>query len=446
MMRDVRSSDQLLRASCKRLLKGGVVSTAHIEGTAFERAEAENMSATEYIEMERKYGAHNYHPLPVVISKANGVWVWDVDGKKYIDMLSSYSAINQGHLHPRIVKAATEQLERVSLTSRAFSNDRMGPFLKKLCDLSGMEMALPMNTGAEAVETAIKLARRWGHQKKGIPDDEGEIIVCENNFHGRTTTIISFSSDQDSRKGFGPFTPGFVTIPYNDIKAFEKAINPYTIGMLVEPIQGEAGINVPSPGYLKELRRICTEKGILLILDEIQTGFARTGKMFAFEHDGILPDVLCVGKALGGGLYPVSAALSSRELFTVFTPGSHGSTFGGNPLACAIADAALDVLVEEKLAERSARMGAYFVSKLKEIGCPEVKEIRAKGLLIGVEFKLGPGETVRPLCQKLMEAGVLAKDTHEKTIRFAPPLTITEEEIDWAMERIKTVFDGHRPR
>lgn len=400
------------------------------------------MSAKDYIELEQTYGAHNYHPLPVVISKAKGVWVWDVDGKKYIDMLSSYSAINQGHLHPKIVKAATDQLERVSLTSRAFSNDKMGPFLKKLCEVSGMEMALPMNTGAEAVETAIKLARRWGHGKKGIPEDSGEIIVCENNFHGRTTTIISFSSDSDSRDGFGPYTPGFVTIPYNDVDAFEKAINGDTIGILVEPIQGEAGINVPTPGYLKELRRICDEKGILLILDEIQTGFARTGKMFAFEHEGVKPDVLCVGKALGGGLYPVSAVLSSRELLSVFTPGSHGSTFGGNPLASAIASAALDILVDENLSERSDEMGAYFVQKLKEIDSARVKEIRARGLLIGVEFHLGEGETVRPVCQKLMGEGVLAKDTHEKTIRFAPPLTITEEEIDWAIERIRKVFLG----
>jgi ornithine--oxo-acid transaminase len=400
------------------------------------------MTAEEFIKLEQTYGAHNYHPLPVVISKASGVWVWDVNGKKYMDMLSSYSAINQGHLHPRIVKAAKDQLERVSLTSRAFSNDRMGPYLKKLCELSGLEMALPMNTGAEAVETAIKLARRWGYTKKGIPEGRGEIIVCENNFHGRTTTIISFSSDQDSRKGFGPFTPGFVTIPYNDIQAFEKAINQNTIGILVEPIQGEAGINVPSPGYLKELRRICTEKKILLILDEIQTGFARTGRMFAFEHEGIKPDVLCVGKALGGGLYPVSAAISSREILSVFSPGSHGSTFGGNPLACAIADAALDVLVDERLAERSAEMGAYFVKRIKAVKCAKIKDIRAKGLLIGVEFHLGAKETVRPICQKLMEEGVLAKDTHEKTIRFAPPLTITEEEIDWAMERIAKVFES----
>ncbi|UCE92072.1 MAG: ornithine--oxo-acid transaminase [Methanobacteriota archaeon] len=400
------------------------------------------MSAKDYIELEQTYGAHNYHPLPVVISKAEGVWVWDADGKRYIDMLSSYSAINQGHLHPRIVRAAVDQLDRVSLTSRAFSNDRMGPFLKKLCEVSGMEMALPMNTGAEAVETAIKLARRWGHQRKGIPEDMGDIIVCENNFHGRTSTIISFSSDAGSRSGFGPYTPGFVTIPYDDAAAFESSIGENTMAILVEPIQGEAGINVPSPGYLKELRRICDEKDILLILDEIQTGFARTGKMFAFEHEGIKPDVLCVGKALGGGLYPVSAVVSSRELLSVFTPGSHGSTFGGNPLASAIASAALDVLLDENLAERSAEMGAYFVTKLNEIDSRKMKEIRAKGLLIGVEFHLGEGETVRPVCQKLMEEGVLAKDTHEKTVRFAPPLTITKEEIDWAMERIARVLKG----
>ena len=400
------------------------------------------MKSKDYIQLEQTYGAHNYHPLPVVISKAKGVWVWDVEGKKYIDMLSSYSAINQGHLNDRIVKAALDQIKRVTLTSRAFSNDRMGPFLKKLCEVSGMEMALPMNTGAEAVETSIKLARRYAHQKKGIPESEGEIIVCENNFHGRTTTIISFSSDPDSKKGFGPFTPGFVTIPYDDIPAFKKAINPKTIGILVEPIQGEAGINIPSPGYLKELRKICSEKGILLMIDEIQTGFARTGRMFAFEHEGIKPDVLMVGKALGGGLYPVSACLSSRGIMSVFTPGSHGSTFGGNPLAAAIAEESLNVLVDEKLADRSIEMGAYFVKRLKEIKSKKIKAIRAKGLLIGVEFYLGPKETVRPLCEKLMDKGVLAKDTHEKTIRFTPPLVITKDEIDWAMERIKEVFES----
>ncbi|MBN1677401.1 MAG: ornithine--oxo-acid transaminase [Candidatus Thermoplasmatota archaeon] len=400
------------------------------------------MKAKDYLELEAAYGAHNYHPLPVVVAKAKGVWVWDVDGKKYIDMLSSYSAINQGHLNDRIVKAAVEQMKRVTLTSRAFSNDRMGGFLKKLCEVSGMEMALPMNTGAEAVETAIKLARRYAHTKKGVSEDRGEIVVCENNFHGRTTTIVSFSSDPGSRKGFGPFSRGFVTIPYNDPKAFERAINKDTMAILVEPIQGEAGINVPSPGYLRELRRICTEKKVLLILDEIQTGFCRTGKMFAFEHEGMKPDILCVGKALGGGIYPVSACLSSREIMSVFTPGSHGSTFGGNPLACAIAEESLNVLIDEKLAEKSTIMGEYFAGKLKQVKTDKIKEIRHKGLLIGVEFHLGPDETVRPICEKLMAHGVLAKDTHEKTIRFAPPLVITKEEIDWAMERIKTVFEA----
>ena len=400
------------------------------------------MKAKDYIELEQKYGAHNYHPLPVVITKAKGVWVWDVEGKKYIDMLSSYSAINQGHQHPKIVKAAMAQMKRVTLTSRAFSNDRMGPFLKKLCKVSGMEMALPMNTGAEAVETSIKLARRYAHQKRGVPDNEGEIIVCANNFHGRTTTIVGFSSDPGSRKGFGPFTPGFVTIPYNDIPAFKKAINSTTIGILVEPIQGEAGIFIPDEGYLAELRRICTEKGILLILDEIQTGFARTGKMFCFQHENAKPDILCVGKALGGGLYPVSASLSSREIMSVFSPGSHGSTFGGNPLAAAIGEASLDVLVGEKLADRSRDMGAYFLKGLKGIKSKKIKVIRAKGLLLGVEFRLGPGETVRPICERLMKKGVLAKDTHEKTVRFAPPLVISKEEIDWAMARIKEVFES----
>lgn len=400
------------------------------------------MKAKDYIMLEQRYGAHNYHPLPVVISRAKGVWVWDVDGKKYIDMLSSYSAINQGHLNNRIVRAATEQLKRVSLTSRAFSNDRMGPFLKKLCQVSGMEMALPMNTGAEAVETSLKMARRYAHQKMGVPEDKGDIIVCENNFHGRTTTIVGFSSDEDSRKGFGPFTPGFVMIPYNDIDAFKKAITKDTIGILVEPIQGEAGINVPSPGYIKELRRICDEKGILLMLDEIQTGFCRTGKMFCFQHEKVKPDILMVGKALGGGLYPVSAALASKEVMSVFTPGSHGSTFGGNPLACAIGEEALNVLVDEKLASRANKMGAYFVRRLREIRSERIKEIRSMGLLIGVEFRLKDGETVRPICEKLMAEGVLAKDTHEKTIRFAPPLVITEKDIDWAIERIGRVFEG----
>jgi ornithine--oxo-acid transaminase len=402
----------------------------------------ETMDAKYYVGLDEKYGAHNYHPLPVVISKAKGVWVWDVEGKKYIDMLSSYSAINQGHLHPRIVKAAKDQMDRVTLTSRAFCNDRMGAFLKKLCEVTGMDVALPMNTGAEAVETSIKVARRWAHRTKKIPEDEGDIIVMENNFHGRTTTIISFTSDPDSKVGFGPFTPGFVMVPFNDIRAVEKAITPKTVGILVEPIQGEAGINVPAPGYLRELRRLCDEHGILLILDEIQTGWGRTGKMFAFEHEGIKPDVLAVGKALGGGLYPVSACLARRDIMAVFTPGSHGSTFGGNPLAAAIGEAAIDVLVDEKLAENAQKMGAYFVKRLEEIRNPKIKEIRNRGLLIGVEFHLGKSETVRPICERLMAKGVLAKDTHEKTVRFAPPLVITKDDIDWAIERIKPVFES----
>jgi len=395
-----------------------------------------------YLHLDEKYGAHNYHPLPVVLTKGKGVWVWDVKGKKYIDMLSCYSAINQGHLHPKIVKTAVDQLGQLSLTSRAFSNDKMGEFLRKLCKVTGMDMALPMNTGAEAVETALKMARRWGHEKKGLPENRGDIIVMEENFHGRTTTIISFTSDPDSKRGFGPFTPGFISVPYDNVAAVEKAITRNTIGVLVEPIQGEAGINVPHPGYLRELRKLCDRHGILLILDEIQTGWGRTGKMFAFEHEGVKPDILCVGKALGGGIYPVSAALARKDIMAVFTPGSHGSTFGGNPLAAAIGSAAIDVLVEEHLADNADRMGKYFVGRLRRLKSKKIKEIRHKGLLIGVEFYLKKHETVRPICEKLMERGVLAKDTHEKTVRFAPPLVITREEIDWAMERIGPVFES----
>ena len=399
------------------------------------------MKSEDYIELEAECGAHNYHPLPVVISKAKGVWAWDVEGKKYIDMLSSYSAISQGHLHPYIVSKVTEQLNRLTLTSRAFYNDRLAPFLKQLCQIAGMEMALPMNTGAESVETAIKLARKWSYENRDIPYGDGEIIVCENNFHGRTTTIIGFSSDKGTRDGFGPFTPGFVAIPFNDIGSFKKAINDNTIGILVEPIQAEAGINIPDEGYLKELSEVCNEKGILLILDEIQTGLGRTGKMFAFQHAGIKPDILCVGKALGGGVLPISATLSSREIMSAFTPGTHGSTFGGNPLACAGGAAALDVLVNERLDEKADKMGRYFVGCLNNIKSNRVKEVRGKGLLIGVEIKLEPGETVRPLCEELLKVGVLAKGTHEKTIRFVPPLTITKDEIDWALERIEKVLE-----
>ncbi len=346
------------------------------------------MNLNDYVKLEAEYGAANYHPLPGVLSRGKGVWVWDVEGKKYIDMLSSYSAINQGHLNDYIISKAIEQMRKLTLTSRAFYNDSLGTFLKHLCAVSGMEMALPMNTGAEAVETAIKLARKWGYEKKKIEEGRAEIIVCENNFHGRTTTIVGFSSDKGTVEGFGPFTPGFVKIPYNDTEALKKAITPNTAAFLVEPIQGEAGVILPSQGFLRKIREICSKNGILLILDEIQTGLCRTGKMFAFQHEGIVPDVLCVGKALGGGLLPVSAALSKREIMSVFTPGTHGSTFGGNPLACVVGNAALDFLVDEKLDERAKEMGEYFMDKLNKIKSDKINQIMGKGLLIGVEIKL----------------------------------------------------------
>ena len=388
------------------------------------------------MELETTYGAHNYHPIPVVISKAKGVFVWDPEGKKYIDMLSCYSALNQGHRHPKILKAAKEQMGLVTLTSRAFHNNKLGPFLKKLTQVAGMEMALPMNTGAEAVETGIKLARRWAYRKKMVPEGQAEIIVCANNFHGRTTTIVGFSSDEDSRAGFGPFTPGFIVIPYNDVPALEAAITPNTAAFLVEAIQGEAGVIVPSEGYLKKVREICTKNNVLLILDEIQTGFCRTGKMFCFQHGDIKPDVLLVAKALGGGIMPISAVLTSKEIMSVFTAGSHGSTFGGNPLACAIGTAALDVLIDEKLDKRAAKLGAYFMKRLKEMNNPRFKEVRGKGLLIAVELTKDAGPA-RKHTEALMRNGLLAKETHDTTIRFAPPLIIKKEEIDTAIGIIK---------
>ena len=390
----------------------------------------------DFVNLESTYGAHNYNPLPVVITKAEGVHVWDPEGKKYIDMLSSYSAINVGHRHPKVVKAAIDQMARVTLTSRAFYNDRLGPFLEKLTDLTGMEMALPMNTGAEAVETGIKLARRWAYKKKGVQEGKAEIIVCSNNFHGRTTTIIGFSTDENTKDGFGPFTPGFRVIPYDDADALEAAITPNTVAFLVEPIQGEAGVIVPTDGYLKQVREICTKNNVLLMLDEIQTGFCRTGKMFCCQHEGITSDILLLGKALGGGLMPVSAVASSGEIMSVFTPGSHGSTFGGNPLACAIAMATLDILVDERLAERSALLGTYFMKRLTELNMPLVKEIRGKGLFLGVEFKKEAG-SARNYAEALMCNGLLAKDTHETVIRFAPPLVITKDEIDATIEIIQ---------
>jgi ornithine--oxo-acid transaminase len=398
------------------------------------------MDAKDYIEIENTYGAHNYHPLPVIINRAEGVWVWDVEGKRYMDMLSAYSAVSQGHLNPHVIAEAKAQLDRLTLTSRAFHNDRLGPFLKRLCELAGMEMALPMNTGAEAVETAIKMARRYAHTEMGIPAQGGEIIVCDNNFHGRTTTIVGFSSDPGSRDGFGPFTPGFRSIPFNDLDAFQDAIGDDTIGIMVEPIQAEAGIYPPDPGYLRGLRDVCDDRGKLLIFDEIQTGLCRTGRMFAFQHEDAKPDILTVGKAIGAGVIPLSAAISSREIMSVLTPGSHGSTFGGNPLACAVGEAAIDVLVDGRLDERASELGEHVMGRLEEIRTPRVKEVRGMGLLIGIEMHLGEGETVRPHCERLMELGLLCKDTHERTIRLAPPLTINREELDWGIEKLAQVL------
>jgi len=397
----------------------------------------------EHIELAERFGAHNYHPLPVVLSEGQGVWVTDVDGKRYIDCLSAYSAVNQGHRHPRIIKALVEQADRITLTSRAFHNDRMGGFLQRLCEYTGYEMALPMNTGAEAVETSIKMARRWGMQVKGIPDGHQEIVVCEENFHGRTTTIVSFSTDPDARAGYGPFTPGFRIVPYNDPAALEAAITRNTCAFLVEPIQGEAGVNVPDDGYMANVREICTRKGILLIADEVQTGFCRTGARFACDHDRIKPDAMCLGKALGGGVFPVSAVVADRDVLGVFTPGSHGSTFGGNPLACAVGMASLDVLDDENLAVRARELGEVFRAGLGTIRCSKLRKIRGKGLLNAAVFE--PGFEAWDVCLALKDArgiGVLAKQTHGNIIRFAPPLVITREEIDQAIDVIRQVFEA----
>ncbi|RKX54243.1 MAG: ornithine--oxo-acid transaminase [Thermotoga sp.] len=392
-----------------------------------------------HIELNEKYGAHNYLPLPVVLEKGEGVWVWDVEGKKYLDMLSSYSALNQGHRHPKILKALMEQTQRITLTSRAFHNDVLGRFLKKLHDVTGYDKALPMNTGVEAVETALKIARKWGYVKKGIPKYEGKVIVAEGNFHGRTITVISFSTEELYKEGFGPFTPGFEVVPYGDEKAIENAIDENTIAVLLEPIQGEGGVRIPPEGYLRKVREITRERNVLLILDEIQTGLGRTGKLFAFEWEDARPDILVLGKALGGGVYPVSAALANDDVMNVIGPNEHGSTFGGNPLAAAVGIASIDVIIEEKLPERARELGEYFLNELKKIESPFIKEVRGKGLLIGVEVKEEYG-TARPFCEKLATLGILAKETHEQVIRFAPPLVITKEEIDWALERIEKVL------
>jgi ornithine--oxo-acid transaminase len=395
------------------------------------------MRKEDYIDIENTYGAHNYHPLDVVIERAFGVWVWDVDGRKYLDCLSAYSAVNQGHCHPRILQAAADQCRRVTLTSRAFRNDQLPLLYRDLHALTGMDMALPMNTGAEAVETALKAARKWGYTVKGIPDDKAEIIVCADNFHGRTISIISFSTEEQYKSGFGPLTPGFRVVPYGDVKALREAITPNTCAFLVEPIQGEAGIVIPPDGYLRAAERICREQRVLLIVDEIQSGLGRTGKLFAYQHDGVQPDVIIVGKALGGGLYPISAVLSSREVLGVFQHGDHGSTFGGNPLACAIARTALRVVVEERLPERSAELGAYFLSRLRELRNHDIEEVRGRGLWIGIELKV----PARPYCEALMNEGLLCKETHGRVIRLAPPLVITREEIDWALVRLASVLE-----
>ena len=391
------------------------------------------------IEQTDKYSANNYKPLPVVIEKGEGVWVYDVNGVKYLDMVSAYSAVNQGHRHPKIVKSAVEQLDRLTLTSRAFHNDKMGKFLEKACKLSGFNKAIPMNTGAEAVETAIKLARKWGYEKKGVENDKAEIVVCNNNFHGRTISIISFSTTEQYKDKFGPHTPGFVSVPFGDERAIENAINKNTVGVLIEPIQGEGGVNIPAEGYLSKVREITSQNNVLLMLDEIQTGLGRTGKMFCYLHENIKPDVLILGKALGGGVYPVSMVLADNNIMDVFVPGDHGSTFGGNPLGAVIGMASLDVLIDENLADKAKELGEYFVHKIRGINSMKVKEIRGKGLLIAVEIKKEYGKA-RAYCEELMRLGVLGKDTCGQVIRFAPPLVITKDEIDWAIEKIKSVL------
>ncbi len=398
-----------------------------------------DITATEsFIEEAERFGAHNYHPLPIVLARGEGVWVWDIEGKKYLDCLAAYSAVNQGHRHPAILAAAREQLERLTLTSRAFHNDQMGPFLKQLCELTGYQKALPMNTGAEAVETAIKAARRWGYRIKGIPREQADIIVCENNFHGRTTTIISFSTDPGSRGDFGPPTPGFTLIPYGDIDALRAAITPNTAAFLVEPLQGEGGVIVPPAGYLEAAAALCRDRHVLFMADEIQTGLGRTGKLFCCEWEGVRADVVMVGKALSGGFYPVSAMLADAEVMDVFAPGDHGSTFGGNPLGAAIAQAALDVLVEDRLAERAAELGSWFMGELQQIRSPHVAVVRGRGLMIGIEIKRSSGPA-RTFCEGLMERGILAKETHEQVIRLAPPLVIDRDTLTWVLEQVREV-------
>lgn len=397
------------------------------------------MKTQEYIEIEERYGAHNYHPLDVVIEKGEGVWVYDVEGKKYLDCLSAYSALNQGHVHPTILKAMIEQAQKVPLTSRAFRNNQLPLFYKEISEMTGYEMSIPMNSGAEAVETALKLARKWGYVVKGIPRYKAEIIVANGNFHGRTISIITFSSEQFYKNDFGPFTPGFVNVAYGDADALEKAITPYTAAVMLEPIQGEGGVLIPPAGYLKAVADICKKNNVLFVADEIQTGLGRTGKLFASDHEGIRPDMIVIGKALSGGFYPVSAVLADKSVLGLFQPGEHGSTFGGSPVAAAVARAALKVIREEKLTENAANMGEYFMAQLRAVDSPHVKEVRGKGLLIGVELFPQAGGA-RRFCEALMSKGILAKETHDNVIRFAPPLIIDQKTIDWAMERISEVL------
>jgi ornithine--oxo-acid transaminase len=398
------------------------------------------MNSKDYITLEEEYGAHNYHPLDVVITRGEGVWVYDVDGNKYLDCLSAYSALNQGHVHPKILNALLEQAKKVTLTSRAFRNDQLPLLYKELSEMTGYEMSLPMNSGAEAVETAIKLARKWAYRVKGVPRHQAEIITAAGNFHGRTTTLVSFSTDPLYRDDFGPFTPGFVTVPYGDVSAIEKAINKNTAAVMLEPIQGEGGVIMPPAGYLKKVSEICKKNNVLFIADEIQTGLGRTGKLFACDYENVRPDIMIIGKALAGGFYPVSAILADKPILGLFTPGEHGSTFGGNPLAAAVARAALAVIRDEKLSQRAEEMGTYFIEQLTEIPSPHVKEVRGKGLLIGVELKPSAGGA-RRFCEALQDKGILAKETHENVIRFAPPLVIEKDSIDWALPSIREALN-----
>jgi len=401
--------------------------------------EEKKRATADYIALEERYGAHNYHPLDVVVARGEGCWVWDVEGKKYLDFLAAYSAVNQGHCHPEIVNAAIGQARQVTLTSRAFRNDQLGPFYQEICELTGFGRFLPMNTGAEAVETALKTARKWAYKVKGVPEGQAEILTFANNFHGRTITIVSFSTEELYRSGFGPFTPGFRVLPYGDADAVAQAMNPNVAAVLVEPIQGEAGIIVPPAGYLKRLREITKENNCLLMVDEIQSGLGRTGKMFAYEHEGIRPDVVIVGKALSGGFYPVSGILADDPVMGVFQPGEHGSTYGGNPMAAAVGRAALRALVDERMVESSAEMGAYFMEKLRRIDSKHVKEVRGVGLWIGIELHHEAGGA-RRFCEALQHEGLLCKETHDHVIRIAPPLTIKKEEIDWAVDRLGKVL------